>query len=96
MMEKKNFPLYARVQFINCKESGQKGTILGKSIIDIIDHYIVLMDKNSYQADGSEAAAFAIPEHCLEQIDDVEVGGVCWYTVEDLDFISKAKDMVGG
>lgn len=95
-MEKKNFPLYARVKLINCNENGQTGTILGKSIIDIIDHYIVLMDKNSLQADGSEAAAFSINEHCLEQIHDVEVGGVCWFTVEDLDLIDKAKEIVGG
>ena len=74
---KKNYPLYTRVKAVNCSTmTGKTGTIIGKSIVDIEDHYIVLLDENEFLADGTEVAAFTVTEHCLEEIHDEVVTGV--------------------
>ena len=39
------------------------GTILGKSVVNVLDHYIVLLDNPL-----PESLAVSIPEFCLERI----------------------------
>ena len=64
-MDKKNFPLNTRVKFVKTtgKLDNQTGQILGKAIVSIEDHYIVLLDIPT-----EEHLAVVITEHCLEEI----------------------------
>ena len=64
-MDKKNFPLNARVKFVKTtgKLDDQTGQILGKAVVDIEDHYIVLLDIPT-----EEHLAVVITAHCLEEI----------------------------
>ena len=64
-MDKKNFPLNARVKFVKTtgKLDDQTGQILGKAVVDIEDHYIVLLDIPT-----EEHLAVVITELCLEEI----------------------------
>ena len=64
-MDKKNFPLNARVKFVKTtgKLDNQTGQILGKAIVSADDHYIVLLDIPT-----EEYRAVVITEHCLEEI----------------------------
>ena len=63
---KKNFALNTKVRFI--KTGGdvlenQTGTILGKSFVNVDDHYIVLLD-----VPFPDRLAVTITEHCLEAV----------------------------
>ena len=64
-MDKKNFSLNARVKFVKTtgKLDDQTGQILGKAIVSVEDHYIVLLDIPT-----EEHLAVVITEHCLEEI----------------------------
>lgn len=73
-MEKKNFQLFQRVKVVKCGDiTDNTGTILGKSAVNVDDHYIVLLDESRQLLDGYEVVAFTVTEHCLEAIDDVVV-----------------------
>ncbi len=66
MARKNNFPLKTKVKFI--KTGGdilenQTGIILGKSIVDVEDYYIVLLDVPMV-----DRLAITITEHCLEAV----------------------------
>ena len=61
---KKEFAVDARVQFVrlgNDPLEGEFGTVLGKSFVNITDHYIVLLDNPR-----PDFKAICITEHCLE------------------------------
>lgn len=65
-MSKKNFELKTVVRFV--KTGGdvlenQTGTILGKSFVNVEDHYIVLLDNPL-----PDRLAVTITEHCLEAV----------------------------
>lgn len=65
-MSKKNFELKTVVRFV--KTGGdvlenQTGTILGKSFVNVVDHYIVLLDNPL-----PDRLAVVITEHCLEAV----------------------------
>ena len=63
--QKKNFPLNARVMIENTTDpilDGQTGTILGKSIVDVLDYYIVLLD-----VPQPDFRAITITEVCLKK-----------------------------
>lgn len=65
-MTKKNFALKTPVRFI--KTGGdvlenQTGTILGKSFVNVEDHYIVMLD-----VPLPDRLAVTITEHCLEAV----------------------------
>ena len=49
-MDKKNFPLNTRVKFVKTagKLDNQTGQILGKAIVSVDDHYIVLLDNYDF------------------------------------------------
>ena len=74
-IQKKNFPMYSRVKFIECNDlTDERGTILGKSHEDVTDTYIVLLDINRViHPSGMNVAAYSITEACLEQITDCVV-----------------------
>lgn len=63
-MEKKNFALKTKVRIVKVGGDvleNQTGTILGKSFVNVNDHYIVLLDNPL-----PESLAITITEHCLE------------------------------
>jgi hypothetical protein len=64
---KKFFQLSQRVMFVNlpedCELLGQYGTILGKSSVNVIDTYIVMLDNPV-----PEAFAIVMTESCLEAV----------------------------
>ena len=49
-MDKNNFPLNTRVKFVKTtgKLDNQTGQILGKAIVSVDDHYIVLLDNYDF------------------------------------------------
>jgi hypothetical protein len=65
--QKKNFPLYQLVQFVNLPSDssllGQTGVILGTSFVNVIDHYIVLLFEPT-----DTHLAICMTESCLEAI----------------------------
>jgi len=64
--QKKNFSLSQPVRFVNlppCELSGKTGVILGTSFVNVIDHYIVLLDKPT-----DTHLAVCITESCLEAL----------------------------
>lgn len=66
MARKNNFPLNTQVKFV--KTGGdvlenQTGRILGKSIVDVEDYYIVMLD-----VPMADRLAITITEHCLEAV----------------------------
>lgn len=63
-MQKKNFALHTRVRIVRVggdRLENQAGTILGKSVENVDDHYIVLLD-----VPLPDRLAICITEHCLE------------------------------
>ena len=60
--KKNNFPLNTGVRFVQTGSAldNQTGKILGKSIVDVEDHYIVMLDVPT-----DERLALCITEHCL-------------------------------
>ena len=66
MTMKKKFPLKTRVKFIKTGSDAlenQTGIILGKSSVNVDDHYIVLLDVPT-----TDHLAISITEHCLETV----------------------------
>lgn len=63
---KKEFALKQRVRFVHTGGDklleGKTGTILGKSMVHVIDHYIVMLDEPT-----PDALAISITEACLER-----------------------------
>lgn len=72
MEQKKNFKIDERVKIFNTTDvylDNHYGTILGKSVCNIVDFYIVLLD-TPYQG-GNEnkgAKAIVLIESCLEKV----------------------------
>lgn len=66
-LQKKNFKLYQRVRFVNlpknCELENNRGIILGTSLVNVTDHYIVLLAKST-----KTHLAISITEACLEAI----------------------------
>lgn len=63
---KKEFLVDQRVKIVKVggdKLENKVGTILGKSFVDFIDHYIILLDEPT-----KDAKAICITESCLEKI----------------------------
>jgi hypothetical protein len=60
---KKEFPLNTKVVIhsVDGPLASKTGVILGKSNVNVVDHYIVLLDDPL-----PEALAISIIEHCLE------------------------------
>ena len=63
---KKNFTLGKPVRFVNlpeCELLGKTGKILGTSFVNVIDHYIVLLDEPT-----ETHYAICMTESCLEVV----------------------------
>lgn len=61
---KKEFKVDQKVRIVNAMElSGLSGTVLGKSFVEVLDHYIVLLDTPL-----PNAKAVSITEACLETL----------------------------
>jgi len=74
---KKNFNCYDRVKIVNFPEdnenNGRLGTVVGCSFVDIINHYIVILDDEIERFDWVENIskrwrAVSITEVCLEKV----------------------------
>ena len=66
-MNKQNFKLYQKVKFKNTGDNfidSQGGIILGKSVVNVLDFYIVQLDNPT-----NEYAAIQMIESCLEAVD---------------------------
>lgn len=69
MARKNNFPLNTQVKFIKTGSDvleNQTGRILGKSIVNVDDHYIVMLDNPMV-----DRLAVCITEHCLEAVSPI-------------------------
>ena len=67
VFHKHNFVIDEVVQINHTTDpelDGQTGTILGRSIVDVLDFYIVLLDKPHSRGDK----AISITEACLDRI----------------------------
>ena len=80
---KKNFTVYDRVQLTGAGTmTGECGTILGRSHVNVTDIYIVLLDINRTithhfpETITFDEAAICISENCLELINDMFVNGI--------------------
>ena len=66
MYQKKNFPVNTRVLIEKTTDpnlDGQTGTILGKSFVHVLDHYIVLLD-----VPLPDFRAITLTEACLAEV----------------------------
>lgn len=68
MFTKKNFQIDEKVRFTQTGDhrlDGRTGSILGKSMVHVMDFYIVLFDQ---PINGYSDKAIAITEACLEKV----------------------------